>query len=198
MFKRLRKALRLNTTQFRPATSPAVAEAHESKETRENQKVQQQNENSSTGAASKGPQYEKRVSFCDTVQVKVITPSPINPISSSCTLDSGFIFPSSHDEQSQPISQSAILTKYYAAENTATSPETQHNPKSSIFKGKPLEQRMRMLCEASHVSQGIFTDTGSTNNQAENLDQGCCDGDDNGLSGDMVVGGACGGYDHDG
>ncbi|WP_371253094.1 hypothetical protein [Orientia tsutsugamushi] len=198
MFKRLRKALQLNPRTFQPASSVAMAEAHESKETRESQKVQQQNENSSGGVASKGAQHEKSVSFCETVQVKVITPSPISPINPSCNPESGFIFPKPPDEQSHPISSSTILTKYYAsAENTATSPETQCNPKSGIFKDKTLEQRMKMLYKSSLASQGIFTESDSTDDQVENSDQGCCDGDDNGLSGDMVVGGACGGYDSD-
>lgn len=198
MFKRLRKVLRLNTTQFRPASSPAVAEAHESKETRESQKVQQQNENSSGGAASSGPNPEKHVSFSNDVQVKIRTPSPISPISPSCNLESGFIFPKPPDEQSHPISSSAILARYYASsESTATSQETQCNPKSGIFKDKTLEQRMKMLYKSSLVSQGIFTEHDSTDDQVENSDQGCCDGDDNWLSGDMVVGGACGGYDSD-
>lgn len=193
MFKRLRKVLRLNTTQFRPASSPAVAEAHESKETRESQKVQQQNENSSGGAASKVQQFEKHVSFSKDVQVKIRTPSPINPISPSCNLESGFIFPKQPDEQSSPISSPGILSKYYAAaENTATSPETQCNPKSGIFNGKPLEQRMKMLCEASLVSQGIFSKPDSTDDQAENSDQCSCE------EPSVDVAGACGGYDHDG
>ncbi|BAG40794.1 hypothetical protein OTT_1336 [Orientia tsutsugamushi str. Ikeda] len=192
MFKRLRKALRLNTTQFRPATSPAVAEAHESKEIRENQKVQQQNENSSGGADSKVPQFEKHVSFSNDVQVKIRTPSPISPISPSFNLESGFIFPKPPDEQSHPISSSAILTRYYASsESTATSPETQHNPKSGIFNGKPLEQRMKMLCEASLVSQGILPKPDNTDDQVENSNQCSCE------EFSVDVTGACGGYDSD-
>lgn len=196
--KRLRRALQFSQRRFQPASSAAMAEAHEKKDIRENQKAQQQSENSSEGSASKDPKFEKHVSFSSDVKVKMRTPSPISPISPSCNEESGFIFPSSHDEQSQPISQSAILTKYYAAENTCTSPENQCNPQSVIFYGKTLTERMQMLSQASLKSQGIFTDLDSTDNQAENSDQECCDGDDNGLSGDMVVGGACGGYDHDG
>ncbi|KJW07397.1 hypothetical protein OTUT144_0566 [Orientia tsutsugamushi str. UT144] len=198
MFKRLRKALRLTPSTFRPASSAAMAEACEAKEARESQKVQQQNENCSGGSTGKECSSEKHVSFCETVKVKVRTPSPISPISPSCNLESGFIFPKPPDEQSHPISSSAILTRYYASsESTATSPETQCNPKSGIFKDKTLEQRMKMLYKSSLASQGIFTEPDSTDDQVENSDQGCCDRDDDGLSGDMVVGGACGGYDSD-
>lgn len=193
MFKRLRKALRLNTTQFRPASSPAVAEAHESKDKRENQKVQQQNENSSGGAASSGPKPEKHVSFSDNVLVKVRTPSPISPISPSCNLESGFIFQKPPDEQSHPIPSSSILDRYYAdAENTGTSSDTQRNPQSAIFSGKSLSQRMQIIYESSLVSQGIFTKPDSTDDQEENSDQCSCEE----LSVDVA--GACGGYDHDG
>lgn len=193
MLKRLRKALRINPTPFQPASSAAIVEACETKDIREKQKTQQQNENSSGSATGKECSSEKRVSFCDTVQVKVITPSSISPINPSCNPESGFIFPKTPDEQSHPISSSTILTRYYAAaENTKTSPETQHNPKSGIFKDKTLEQRMKMLCEASLVSQGILPKPDSTDDQAENPDQ-CC-GEDFSL--DVV--GACGGYDYDG
>lgn len=193
MFKRLRKALRLNTTQFRPASSPAVAEAHESKDKRENQKVQQQNENSSGGAASSGPKPEKHVSFSDNVLVKVRTPSPISPISPSCNLESGFIFQKPPDEQSHPIPSLSILDRYYAdAENTGTSSDTQRNPQSAIFSGKSLSQRMQIIYESSLVSQGIFTKPDSTDDQEENSDQCSCEE----LSVDVA--GACGGYDHDG
>lgn len=192
MFKRLRKALQLKPAAFQPASSVAMVEAHESKEARENQKVQQQNENSSEGAASKEPKYEKHVSFSDNVLVKVRTPSPISPISPSCNLESGFIFPKQPDEQSHPISSSAILARYYASsESTATSPETQCNPKSGIFNGKPLEQRMKMLCEASLVSQGILPKPDSTDDQVKNSDQYSCE------EFSVDVAGACGGYDHD-
>lgn len=193
MFKRLRKAVRLNTTQFRPASSPAVAEAHESKETRESQKVQQQNENSSGGAASSGPKPEKHVSFSKDVQVKIRTPSPISPINPSCNLESGFIFPNPPDEQSHPIPSSSILARYYAdAKNTGTSSDTQRNPQSAIFSGKSLSQRMQIIYESSLVSQGIFTKPDSTDDQEENSDQCSCEE----LSVDVA--GACGGYDHDG
>ncbi|KJV53444.1 hypothetical protein [Orientia tsutsugamushi] len=193
MFKRLRKALRLTPSTFRPASSAAMVEAHESKETRESQKVQQQNENSSGGAASSGPKSEKHVSFSDNVLVKIRTPSPISPISPSCNLESGFIFPNPPDEQSPPIPSSSILARYYAvAENASTSLETQCNPKSGIFKGKPLEQRMKMLCDASLVSQGILPKPDSTDDQAENSDQCSCE------EPSVDVAGACGGYDYDG
>ncbi|KJV53752.1 hypothetical protein OTSGILL_0495 [Orientia tsutsugamushi str. Gilliam] len=198
MFKRLRKALRLTPSTFRPASSAAIAEACEAKEVRESQKVQQQNENCSGGSTGKEPNSEKHVSFSDSVLVKVRTPSPISPISPSCNLESGFNFPKPPDEQSPSIPSSSILARYYASsESTATSPETQCNPKSDIFKGKPLEQRMKMLCEASLVSQGIFTAPDSTDDQVESSDQ-CCGhgGDSNELSVDVA--GACGGYDHDG
>nr|WP_064591666.1 hypothetical protein [Orientia tsutsugamushi] len=198
MFKRLKKALQLKPAAFQPASSVAMVEAHDSKEKRESQKAQQQNENSSGGAASSGPNPEKHVSFSNDVQVKIRTPSPISPISPSCNLESGFIFPNLPDEQSPPIPSSSILARYYAAAgNASTSLETQCNPQAAMFSGKPLEHRMKMLCEASLVSQGILPKPDSTDDQVENSDQGCCDGDDNGLSGDMVVGGACGGYDHD-
>ncbi|SPR03637.1 Uncharacterised protein [Orientia tsutsugamushi] len=193
MFKRLRKALHLNPATFRPASSPAVAEAHESKDARENQKVRQQNENSSGVAASSVPKPEKHVSFSENVKVKVRTPSsPSSPIHPSCNPESGFIFPKTPDEQSSPISSPGILSKYYAAAgNASTSLETQCNPKSGIFKGKPLEQRMKMLCEASLVSQGILPKSDSTDDQAENSGQ--CSSEE--LSVDVV--GACGGYDSD-
>ncbi|WP_342638462.1 hypothetical protein QU600_000125 [Orientia tsutsugamushi] len=198
MFKRLRKALRLTPPTFRPASSAAMVEAHESKETRESQKVQQQNENSSGGAASSGPKSEKHVSFSDNVLVKIRTPSPISPINPSCNPESGFIFPNQHDEQSPPISSSTILTRYYAsADNTVPSSETQCNPQSATFSGKTLSQRMQILYKSSLVSQGIFSKTDSTDDPVENSDQGCYDEEDDGLSGDMVVGGACGGYDSD-
>lgn len=193
MFKRLRKALQIKPAAFQPASSAAMAEAHEKKDIREKQKTQQQSENSSEGAASSGPKPEKHVSFSNNVLVKAITPSPISSTSPSCNSESGFIFPNSPDEQSHPISSSAILTRYYtAAENTGTSPETQYNPKSGIFKDKTLEQRMKMLCEASLVSQGILSKPDSTDDQAENSDQCSCEE----LSVDVA--GACGGYDHDG
>ncbi|CAM79203.1 hypothetical protein [Orientia tsutsugamushi] len=198
MFKRLRKALQLNPKAFRPASSAAMAEANESKETRENQKVQQQNENSSGGATGKERSSEKHVSFSENVKVKVMTPSPISSISPSCNPESGFIFPKTPDEQSQPISSSNILTKYCAAaENANTSSETQLNPQSGIFSGKTLEQRMKLIYVSGLASQGIFSKSDSTDDPVENSDQGCCDGEDDGLSGDMVVGGACGGYDSD-
>ncbi|WP_231967560.1 hypothetical protein [Orientia tsutsugamushi] len=170
-----------------------MAEAHESTEARENQKVQQQNENSFGVAASSGPKPEKHVSFSDNVKVKVRTPSPISSTSPSCNPESSFIFPETPTEQSPSIPSSSILARYYASsESTATSPETQHNPKSGIFKGKTLEQRMKMLCEANLVSQGILPKPDSTDDQAENSDQ--CSGEE--LSVDVA--GACGGYDHDG
>ncbi|WP_371219019.1 hypothetical protein ACA350_02100 [Orientia tsutsugamushi] len=194
MFKRLRKALHLNPATFRPASSPAVAEAHESKDARENQKVRQQNENSSGVAASSVPKPEKHVSFSENVKVKVRTPSsPSSPIHHSCNPESGFIFPKTSDEQSSLISSPGILSKYYAAtENTSTSLETQRNPQAAMFSGKPLGQRMKMLCDASLVSQGIFTGPDSTDDQVESSDQ--CGGED--FSVDVV--GACGGYDYDG
>lgn len=197
MFKRLRKALQLNPTAFRPASSAAMAEACEAKDTREKQKTQQQNENSSGGATSKECNPEKRVSFSDTVQVKLITPSPIGSISPSCNPESGFIFPNPPDEQSPPISSSAILTRYYAAaENTATSPDPQRNPQSAMFSGRTLEQRMKILYDANLVSQGIFTKPDSTDNQVENSDQCCGHEDGSETSVDVdVVGGACGGCD---
>ncbi|KJV74325.1 Uncharacterised protein [Orientia tsutsugamushi] len=195
MFKRLRKTLQLKQRTFQPASSAAMAEARETNDIREKQKTQQQNESSSEGAASKEPKYEKHVSFSDNVQVKARTPS--SPSSPSCNLESGFIFSKTTDKQSQPTSPSDILARYYAAaENTATSAENQCNPQSAMFSGKTLSQRMQMLYESSLVSQGIFSEPDS-DDQVENSDQGCCDGDDNGLSGDMVVGGACGGYDSD-
>ncbi|KJW05711.1 hypothetical protein OTSSIDO_0107 [Orientia tsutsugamushi str. Sido] len=113
MFKRLRKALQLKPAAFQPASSAAMAEAHEKKDIREKQKTQQQSENSSEGAASSGPKPEKHVSFSNNVLVKAITPSPISSTSPSCNSESGFIFPNSPDEQSHPISSSAILTRYY-------------------------------------------------------------------------------------
>lgn len=198
MFKRLKRALQLKPAPFQPASSVAMVEAHESKETKENQKVQQQNENSSGSAASKEPKYEKHVSFSNDVQVKIRTPSPISPVSPSCNLESGFNFPKPPDEQSPPIPSSSILARYYAAaENASTSLETQHNPKSGIFKGKPLEQRMKMLYKSSLASQGIFTEHDSTDDQVESSDQ-CCghEGDSAELSVDFA--GACGGYDYDG
>ncbi|KJW05709.1 hypothetical protein OTSSIDO_0108 [Orientia tsutsugamushi str. Sido] len=51
---------------------------------------------------------------------------------------------------------------------------------------------MKMLCEASLVSQGILSKPDSTDDQAENSDQCSCEE----LSVDVA--GACGGYDHDG
>ncbi|QES96354.1 hypothetical protein [Orientia tsutsugamushi] len=201
MFKRLRKALQLKPAAFQPASSPAVAEAHESKEARENQKVQQQNENSSGVAASSGPKPEKHVSFSENVQVKVRTPSspssPSSPIHPSCNPESGFIFPKPSDEQSPSIPSSSILARYYAsADNTAPSSETQCNPQSATFRGKTLSQRMQILYESGLVSQGIFTAPDSTDNQVESSDQ-CCGhgGNSNELSVDVA--GACGGYDHD-
>lgn len=193
MFKRLKRALQLKPAPFQPASSVAMVEAHESKETRESQKVQQQNENSSGGAASSGPNPEKHVSFSNDVQVKIRTPSPISPISPSCNLESGFIFPNPPDEQSHPIPSSSILARYYAdAKNTGTSSDTQRNPQSAIFSGKSLSQRMQIIYESSLVSQGIFTKPDSTEDQEENSDQCSCEE----LSVDVA--GACGGYDHDG
>ncbi|WP_064644116.1 hypothetical protein [Orientia tsutsugamushi] len=193
MFKRLKRALQLKPAPFQPASSVAMVEAHESKETRESQKVQQQNENSSEGAASKEPKYEKHVSFSKDVQVKIRTPSPISPINPSCNLESGFIFPNPPDEQSPPIPSSSILARYYAAaENASTSLETQCNPQSAVFSGKSLSQRMQIIYESSLVSQGIFTKPDSTDDQEENSDQCSCEE----LSVDVA--GACGGYDHDG
>ncbi|KJV95096.1 hypothetical protein OTSUT76_0536 [Orientia tsutsugamushi str. UT76] len=194
MFKRLRKALQLKPATFRPASSVAVAEAHESKETRESQKVQQQNENSSGVAASSGPKPEKHVSFSENVQVKVRTPSsPSSPIHPSCNPESGFIFPKTPDEQSYPIPSSSILARYYAdAKNTGTSSDTQRNPQSAIFSGKSLSKRMQIIYESSLMSQGIFTKPDNTDDQEENSDQ--CSYEE--LSVDVA--GACGGYDHDG
>lgn len=194
MFKRLRKALRLTPSTFRPASSAAMAEACEARDARDNQKVQQ-NENSSGYAASKELKQEKHVSFSDNVLVKVKTHSPI---SSSCNLESGFIFPKTPDEQSPPIPSSSILARYYAdAKNTGTSSDTQRNPQAAIFYGKTLEQRMKIIYESGLASQGIFSKSDSTDDPVENSNQGCCDGEYDGLSGDMVVGGACGGYDSD-
>ncbi|SPR12954.1 hypothetical protein [Orientia tsutsugamushi] len=193
MFKRLRKALQLKPRTFQPASSAAMTEARETKDIREKQKTQQQSENSSEGAASSGHVPEKHVSFNESVLVRVRTPSPISPISPSCNLESGFIFPKTTDEQSQPTSSSSILTRYYAAaENTATSQENQRNPQAAIFYGKTLERRMEMLYKSSLVSQGIFTKPDSTDDQEENSDQCSCEE----LSVDVA--GACGGYDHDG
>lgn len=193
MFKRLKKALQLKPAAFQPASSVAMVEAHDSKEKRESQKAQQQNENSSGGAASSGHKTEKHVSFSESVLVKVRTPSPISPITPSCNLESGFNFPKPPDEQSHPISSSAILTRYYASsESTATSPETQCNPQSATFSGKTLSQRMQMLYESSLVSQGIFSKPDSTDDQAENSDQCSCE------EPSVDVAGACGGYDYDG
>ncbi|KJV70212.1 hypothetical protein OTSUT76_4039 [Orientia tsutsugamushi str. UT76] len=197
MFKRLRKALQLKPAAFQPASSVAMVEAHESKETRESQKVQQQNENSSGVAASSGPKPEKHVSFSENVQVKVRTPSspssPSSPIHPSCNPESGFIFPKTPDEQSYPIPSSSILARYYAdAKNTGTSSDTQRNPQSAIFSGKSLSKRMQIIYESSLMSQGIFTKPDNTDDQEENSDQ--CSYEE--LSVDVA--GACGGYDHDG
>ncbi|WP_371222342.1 hypothetical protein ACA351_10655 [Orientia tsutsugamushi] len=197
MFKRLRNALHLKPATFRPASSPAVAEAHESKEAREDQKVQQQNENSSVVAASSRSKHEKHVSFSENVQVKVRTPSspssPISTINPSCNPESGFIFPKQPDEQSPPISSPGILARYYAdAKNTGTSSDTQCNPQAAIFYGKTLEQRMKIIYESGLASQGIFSKPDSTDDQEENSNQCSCEE----LSVDVA--GACGGYDHDG